>query len=160
MLASGGLLEQLDHIPTDVATITVSDDDQQVRIVFPNGAWWQIKRRLTRGDRRRIDRDVQTEAVRFAKRLKDEGISLTDIGTSAASSDRVVINPDEDDAMLLQGSLAWSHGPKITREAIGERPEEEADVIVAVMRAAYTRTDAQKRGPSDRPLNGLAEKQD
>lgn len=143
------------------ADVLVNEDDQQIKVTLPDGVWWCLKRRLTRGDRRRIDYAVQTAALAFAKRLRDQGMSLSDLAAPSDGGARVVqaspANPDEDDALLVQGAISWSHNMPITSAAIEGRPEWEIDAILAVMHAAYTRTADEKRGLNARRQNGSAE---
>jgi len=143
----------------DAADWTVDEAGDVVTITLANENWWKIKRWLTRGDRRRIDRHVQQGAIAFAKGLKDAGMTYSELGTASTGADlqEAPSNPDEDDGTLLYGTLSFSHADSVTEAAIAGVADYETDIVLGVMKSLYRRTMAEKKVPSGMQPNGLAE---
>ena len=107
------------------------------RVELKPDAWWEIKERLTRGDRRRIDEYVQTQALRYVGALKASGVPLDDLRAMAGDGQARSASPDEDDIMLVVGTVSWSFADPITMEGIKARWDEDAEAVLEAMRARY-----------------------
>jgi len=126
------------------------------RLTTPDDSWWDVKLRLTRGDRRKIDTRVQRAAFSYMGVLKAEGMAIEELramATDPNSDDgqRTPSNPDEDDMMLLVGTVAWSYADEITEATISERFDEHTDIVLAWMHKHYN---ASRTEEAQKNLNG------
>jgi hypothetical protein len=134
------------------------------RLIMPDGSWWDVKLRLTRGDRRKIDTTVQKAAFAYMGALKTEGMTIEELrvmSTDPNSGDGPATgnNPDEDDVMLLVGTIAWSYDEDITDSGISERFDDHTDIVLAWMHDHYnaSRTSEARKNLNGTPQFGLPE---
>ena len=123
------------------------------RVELKENAWWDIKERLTRGDRRRIDEYVQAQALRYVGALKASGVPLDDLRSMAGAGQARASSPDEDDIMLLVGTTSWSFTDPIAMEGIKARWDEDAETVLEAMRARYH---IRRNEPEESRKNGIA----
>jgi len=118
-----------------------------MRITFDGGEWWDIKEALTRGDRLAINEASQMAAVTLMAKFSKLGVELETLQktttqlpeTARASLEAPDASPEEDNAMLLRGTTAWSWEQPVNLEAVLERDEAQTDAVLAAMRTLYTR---------------------
>ena len=112
------------------------------RIKLSNG-WWEIKEHLTRGDRRKIDRHSQEIAIGSVNQMKAAGVDIAELQNLTPREDRA--NPDEDDMMLVVGTIAWSWDEPVTLESVYERDEAATEIVLERMKNLYqTRSTAER----------------
>lgn len=132
------------------------------RIEFEDGAWWEIKKWLTRGDRRRIDEHVQRAALKSIQLLQEAGLTLEAVRSFAeartaqngATPGGDASNLDEEDMTLLCGTVAWSYPEPITMAALSGRKDTEAQAVLAKMRELYSRPEELQKNLSGTLLSG------
>ena len=108
-----------------------------MRIELSGDNWWEIKDKLTHGDRRWIDEEVQANAFVLMASMKDSSIDLDSLPKPEASID-TPMTAREEDATVFRGTVKWSFGDKgITEEAIGERDWDDFVVVLAKVKELY-----------------------
>ena len=123
------------------------------RVELKPSAWWEIKDRLTRGDRRRIDEYVQNRALQYVASLKASGVPLDDLRAMAGEGTPRSSSPDEEDMMLLVGTVAWSYPDPITMDNVKARWDDDAETVLEAMRARYH---LRRNEPEESRKNGIA----
>lgn len=116
---------------------------ETIRVELPDGAWWDIKSYLTRGDRRKIDTHVQEQAFSFVARIKAMDITTDQLRALAGTPTNGAApgNPDEDDMLLLCATVGWSFPDQIAAETIAARWERHTNQVLARMHELYVITD-------------------
>lgn len=109
-------------------------------VALGNGLTWQIKAWLSRGDRKEIARYVQRAGLQEYKRLQETGINLSELrgiqdGRELALP--VGLSVDEEDALLLYGTVAWGYPEPVSLEAILSKPERITNQVLARMKEFY-----------------------
>ena len=114
------------------------------RIILVEGGWWEIKCALTRGDRRKVDAHVQVQAFQYVQQLKSLNVSMDELRKMAGNApvvegadSRPSSSPDEDDMLLVVGTVAWSFPEPISLESVSMRSESDANRILARMHVLY-----------------------
>ena len=124
-------------------------------VQLPSGGSWTIKNRLTRGDRRRIDQHVQDLALSQMDHIKKLGMEPEELRRLAGDTPSVrTANPDEDDMMLLVGTVSWSFPESISLESVQARDEPDCDLVLSVMRELYQRSEDTLKNLNGRPSSG------
>ena len=130
-----------------------------IRIETGPDRWWDIKAWMSRGDRRRIDNHVQRKALEFVKILKEADIDVAQfqqVATQPGVGGAITrVNPDEDDAMLLYCTVAWSYAESVTATAIDTKPDIETSLVLARMRETYGLSEEARKNSSGTPSPGL-----
>lgn len=113
---------------------------ETVQVKTPDGATWEIKAYITRGDRRRIDKVVQVASLDYLGGLTKSGVDVESLQKMAGDRvDGASVSPDEDDALLANCVVSWSYGD-YTPEAVLEKDNNVTDVVLGKMHELYYRT--------------------
>ena len=92
------------------------------RIEFPDGDWWEIRKKLTHGTQRAL-----TASQRDALIVKEQKIEV--------DWDKVNLD-DVNDILLLRSTTAWSFG-EVTASALAEVPEEYCNQMLRRLTELY-----------------------
>ena len=109
-------------------------------IALGNGLTWQIKAWLSRGDRKAIRRYVQRMGLEEYKHLQESGINLSEIRNVPNGRELAMpigLSADEEDALLLYGTVAWGYPEPVSIEAILSKPESVTNQVLARMKEFY-----------------------
>jgi hypothetical protein len=131
---------------------------ESIRVALSSDNWWDIKSELTRGDKRHVDREVESSAFQTLSRIEESGLTVEKIQEMSSprnSSDQRAWGSEEEEAYLLRCSVSWSFSEPINAETIGERSNKDVDHVLAKMRELYVEDDDDKEGksPSGESLN-------
>ena len=131
---------------------------ESIRVALTSGNWWDIKSELTRGDKRHVDREVESSAFQTLGRIEGAGLTmekLQEISSNTESSATRNWGTEEEEAYLIRCSVAWSFEEQITPETIGERSNKDVERVLAKMRELYVEDGDDKEGklPSGESLN-------
>ena len=109
------------------------------RIELPDGGWWEIKKWLNRGDRKKLNA-LEREWVTVR-----EDLSAIEAAENPAAS--LVANPEKmdvdarDDLMLQLGTVAWSFSKEFSIEACDQIKDTYVDKVIERMRELYAAED-------------------
>jgi hypothetical protein len=131
---------------------------ESIRVALSSDNWWDIKSELTRGDKRHVDREVESSAFQTLSRIEESGLTIEKIqemSSSRNSSDQRSWGSEEEEAYLLRCSVSWSFPDPVNAETIGERSNKDVERVLAKMRELYVEDDDDKEGksPSGESLN-------
>ena len=123
----------------------MADQPDDGKIMFPDGNWWQIKTRVTRGMRKQF-RQAPLKSMSGALRQNAMDTSNPDSVREALlrSPDSWDINAI-DDAYLLHGTSAWSWSEPITQASIDAKDDMYSSLVLDKMRALYAEPTEKER---------------
>ena len=107
------------------------------KIDLPDGQWWEIKTTITRGMRKEFRK---ASLSGLSSGMNGQKIDLSNPEELKAY---VMSHPDKwnldaiDDCYLLHGTVAFSFGDKITREAIDQIEDKITSKVLARMKELY-----------------------
>lgn len=108
------------------------------RIELSDGNWWEIQPFLTYRMRRRINEMSRRSGLAFIKELQDAGLDM-DSMTAGRTAPTVQTDwmPEQEDAALLVGTVAWSYNQPVSEDSIGARDDREVQKVLRVMKGLY-----------------------
>lgn len=117
------------------------------RIKLPSGGWVEVKKWLSRGDRKQLNR-LERQWLKISDMKVDDGMTTTELAAKANASiavDSSKVDPDAVDDLTMQLAIVnWSFKGPVTVEALDALDDRDAAVITARLRELYL-TDAEKK---------------
>jgi len=115
------------------------------RMALPSGAWWDIRARVTRGMRKRLNAAslrmfMQVPGYAEIMTLQDPEERKEKLAEALKANPGAVDWLTEEDAMLLEGTVAWSFPEPVSAAAIDDRDDADAAPVLERMRDLYART--------------------
>ena len=120
-------------------TMTKTNEDVH-RVEFDDGNWWDFRTVVTRGMRKRFSADG-IGALDLSKQngtfvdIADPDQITTYLQKNPAIASRYMVATD--DALLVNGSVAWSFDGPITLEAIDSLPDDVVTKVLEEVRPLY-----------------------
>lgn len=109
-------------------------DVETERVELPDGGWWEVRVVVTRGMRKRFNRAA---LAMLPPGLALDGTDAEALKRAALSDiSKVNLTPLED-AWLVEGTVAYSYGEKVTLDAIDALPDEAVQKVLDRMTALY-----------------------
>jgi hypothetical protein len=124
---------------------------ESIRVALSSDQWWDIKSELTRGDKRHVDREVESSAFQTLGRIEGAGLTmekLQEMSSKTQTSATRNWGTEEEEAYLIRCSVAWSFEESITPEEIGNRSNKDVELVLARMRNLYVEDDDDTQGKS------------
>jgi len=107
------------------------------RIELPDGGWWEIKKWLTRGDRKKVNR-IERSWVKVREDMTPDEVAADP--SSAIILDREAIDMDGmDDCLLIVGTVGWSYNGGFSIEEADQLKPEIVEKVISRMRELYLR---------------------
>ena len=112
------------------------------RVKLPSGGWVEIKKWLSRGDRKQLNR-LERQWLKFVDNIP--AAELASNPDAALSVDASKVDPDAiDDLTMTLAIVSWSFKGSVTTEALDALDDRDVAVITARMRELYL-TAAEKK---------------
>ena len=131
-----------------------------MRISFDDGNWWEIKDWLTRRDRLVIRNASQDSAIHLMERFTKMGIDMdafqrTEQQMPEGTQKKLEVEamPEEENAMLLAGTVAWSWADGISEDTILDREEQYSEMVLDAMRRRYEKRNGNNNEGKDNSDN-------
>lgn len=116
--------------------------DENVERVVVAGGWWDIKKFLTRGDRKQINRIERSWVTRRTDISPEEAAKNP---RAALTFDPQVANTDErDDLMLRLGTVGSSFFEEFSPEVVDELNDEIVDPVLERMTQLYLKKELEQ----------------
>ena len=112
------------------------------KLKLPSGGWVEIKKWLSRGDRKQLNRLVR-QWLKFADDVP--AAELVSNPDAAMTVDSSKVDPDaKDDLTMMLAIVAWSFKEPVTVEALDTLDNRDVAVIMARLNELYLTNDEKK----------------